>query len=119
MCQRGKRAGGVPLVAGVGYRLENTRLTASWIFSTWILAAWILAAWILTARVFTARVFTPWVLTARILTTRVFTPRILSAGLFLRDGEIDSVGALFQCHVQKGGFGDGPGELAVNSPVGG
>ena len=89
MRQRGERASGIPLVAAFGHGLENSRLAA--------------------ARIFTARV----------LTAGVFASRILAAGLFLRDGQINGVGALLERHVQEGGFGNRSGKLTVNSPVGG
>lgn len=103
--QGGECAGGIPLVAAFGDGLENPRLAA---------------ARILTARVFSARVLTAWVssswVSSWIFTSRVFASRILAAGLFLRDGQIDGVGALVERHVQEGGFRHRPRELTVNSP---
>ena len=129
MRQRGERASGIPLVAALGHGLENARLAAARVFSTWVLTARVFTSGVFTARVlasgvFTSGVFASGIFTARvlasgILTARVLAPRIFTSGLFLRDGQIDGVGALLKRHVQEGGFGNRSGELTVNSPVGG
>ena len=129
MRQRGERASGIPLVAALGHGLENARLAAARVFTSGVFTARILTARIfasgvfstriLTARVFASGVFTTRILTARVFASGIFSSRILATGLFLRDGQIDGVGALLKRHVEEGGFGDRAGELTVNSPVGG
>ena len=118
----------------MGHGLENARLAATRVFTARILTARVFTSGVFTTRILTARIFASGVFTARILTTRilttrilttrifasgVFSSRILATGFFLRDGQIDGVGALLKRHVEEGGFGDRAGELTVNSPVGG
>ena len=114
MRQRGERASGIPLVAALGHGLENARLAAARVFTSGVFTTRIL-----TARIFASGVFTTRILTARVFASGIFSSRILATGLFLRDGQIDGVGALLKRHVEECGFGDRSGKLTVDSPVGG
>ena len=124
MRQRGERASGIPLVAALGHGLENARLAAARVFTSGVFTTGILTAGFSPPgfsppdshrRGFASGVFTTGILTAG-FSPPGFSPPILATGLFLRDGQIDGVGALLKRHVEEGGFGDRAGELTVNSP---